>query len=127
MRFSLVLALSLAALTMTAAAQKHQKPKSKPSYTAEKEAKGGGGRNVKAVPAAKSSSAQELRRVEQSSAKAQGSHKADSSKRSAPALKGQKKETNPPIRLSGGGGKGSKSGKGADPNKGRLRHKGSHK
>ncbi len=133
MRFSLVLALALAGLTMTAAAQKHQKPKAKPSYTEEKRSGKSQTRAIK-KPATHGSTAQELRRVEQSSAKVSASRKAESGKaaRTSPALKGQKlkgqkKEANPPIHFasSGSSGKGSKS-KGGDPTKGRLRHKGSH-
>jgi len=128
MRFSLVLALVLASLTITATAQKHQKPKAKPTYNEEKHGGKGGARAVK-EPTTRSSSAQELRRVEQSGARATGSKKADSGKAAArtnPVLKGQKKEENPPIRFasSGGAGHGSK-GKGGDQLKGRLRHKGS--
>ena len=127
MRFSLVLALALAILTITATAQKHQKPKAKPTYNLEKQSSKGGARAVK-EPTARTSSAQELRRVEQSGARATASKKAESSKaaRTNAALKGQKKEENPPIRFasSGGAGHGSK-GKGGDQLKGRLRHKGS--
>jgi hypothetical protein len=127
MRFSLVLALALAGLAITATAQKHQRPKAKPSYNEEKSSKGGA-RAVK-EPATRSSAAQELRRVEQSSARASTSRKAESGKaaRTNAALKGQKKEVNPPIHFgsSGGSGKGSK-GKGGDELRGRLRHKGSH-
>ena len=128
MRSSLVLALALAGLTMTAAAEKHQRPKAKPSYSEEKQSGKGGARAVK-EPATHASAAQDLRRVEQSSARMSASRKAESGKvaRTNPALKGQKKEENPPIHFSssGGSGKGSKS-KGGDELKGRLRHKGSH-
>jgi len=120
--------LALAGLTVTAAAQKHQKPKAKPSYSEEKQKGKSGARAVK-EPATHASAAQDLRRVEQSSAKTSASRKAESGKaaRTNPALKGQKKEANPPIHFgsSGTSGKGSKS-KGGDPYKGRLRHKGSH-
>jgi len=119
--------LALAGLTITATAQKHQRPKAKPSYNEEKSSKGGA-RAVK-EPATRNSAAQELRRVEQSSARASTSRKAESAKaaRTNAALKGQKKEGNPPIHFgsSGGSGKGSK-GKGGDELRGRLRHKGSH-
>ncbi len=129
MRFALVLASALAGLTMTAEAQKQQKPKAKPSHTSEKEVKGGGGRTAKA-PAMRDSAAQDLRRVEQSSAKASASHKTQSAKAAgtAPLLKGEKSEKNPPINVAGGGGgrHGSKSSKSGDSTKGRLRHKGSH-
>jgi len=127
MRFSLVLALMLAVLTATAGAQKHQKPKAKPSYTEEKPKKSAGP-GVKAAPNSHASTSQELRRVEQSGAKASASRKATSSKptRLSPALKGEKKDANPPIHFAAAGNNhGSKSSKGADPYKGRLRHKGS--
>ncbi len=123
MRFLLVLALALAGLTMTAAAQKHQKPKTKPSYNEEKSGKG----STRAVkePGTHSSTATELRRVEQSGARASASRKAENSKaRTNAALKGEKKEANPPIQSSGGSAHGAK-GKGGDQLKGRLRHKGS--
>jgi hypothetical protein len=126
MRFSVVLALTLAALTMAASAQKHQKPKTKPTYTEEKQAKGAS-RAVKA-PAEHSSTAQELRRVEQSGAKASATHKGGNQAHLPPALK-EKKETNPPISVSGAShpGHANKGSKKSDPYKGRLRHKGSHK
>jgi hypothetical protein len=83
---------------------------------------------VKALPA-HSSAAQELRRVEQSSAKVSASRKANSDKaaRTGPMVKGQKNEANPPIRFSAAGGSGH-GGKGKQGNSGksRLRHKGSH-
>jgi len=127
MRFSLVLALFLAGLTMTATAEKHRRPKAKPSYSEENKSSKGGARAVK-EPATHTSAAQDLRRVEQSGARASASRKAESGKaaRTNAALKGQKKEENPPIHFasSGGTGHGSK-GKSGDPLKGRLRHKGS--
>ena len=125
MRFSLVLALALAGLAITATAQKHQRPKAKPSYNEEKSSKGGA-RAVK-EPGTRSSTATELRRVEQSGARASASRKAEGSKaRTSAALKGEKKEANPPIHFgsSGGTAHGGKS-KGGDQLKGRLRHKGS--
>ena len=126
MRFSLVLALALAGMPMIATAQKHQKPKAKPSYNEEKSSKSGA-RAVK-EPGTRSSTATELRRVEQSGARVSASRKAESAKaaRTNPALKEQKKEANPPIHFgsSGGTSHGGKS-KGGDQLKGRLRHKGS--
>ena len=41
MKFSVVLALAMAGLTMTASAQKLQKPRTKPSHSEEKESKSG--------------------------------------------------------------------------------------
>jgi len=124
MRFLFVLALAVTGLTMTAVAQKHQKPKAKASYSEEKQSNKGG-RSVK-EPAAKSSSATELRRVEQSGARVSAPHKQATKAHPAPVLKAQKGDGNPPIRFAsaGGSGKGGKS-KGGDPYKGRLRHKGS--
>ncbi|HWZ81690.1 MAG TPA: hypothetical protein VNW47_03650 [Terriglobales bacterium] len=128
MRFSVVLALAMAGLTMTAAAQKFDKPtRTKPSHHEEKE----GNKKSRAVakePANKNSPAQELRRAEQSSArssvKKSGTGKAA---RTNPALKAQKKESNPPIHFaSTSGSKGDGKRKAGDPYKGRLRHKGSH-
>lgn len=114
---------------MSASAQKHQKPRAKPSYNEEKAAKSPN-RTVKA-PATHASTAQDLRRVEQSSAKMSGSHKAGGSQQAhttAAALKAEKKDSNPPIHATGStAGHGSKGNKGADPYKGRLRHKGSHR
>jgi len=113
---------------MTATAQKHQKGKAKPSYNVEKQSSKGGSRAVKEPSTRSSSAAQELRRVEQSSARTSASHKAGSGKatRTSTALKGQKKEANPPIHFASSGsvGHGSKS-KGGDELKGRIRHKGS--
>ena len=126
MKFSVALALAMAGLTMTASAQKLQKPRTKPSHSEEKESKKGS-RAIK-EPANRSTAATELRRVEQSGAKASASRKAESNKaaRTNPALKVKEKDSNPPIHLasSGGAGKGNK-GKAGDPYKGRLRHKGS--
>jgi len=128
MRFSLALALALTSLTIVATAQKHQKSKTKPSYNEEKQGSKGGARTIK-EPGTRNSSAQELRRVEQSGARMSASKKSESGKaaRTNAALKGQKKEQNPPIHFasSGSGGHGGK-GKGGDELKGRLRHKGSH-
>lgn len=126
MRFSWVLALVLAGLTMTASAQKYQKPKAKPAHSGERQTKSQP-RAVKAPPA-HSSAAQELHRVEQSSARVSASRKMNSAKaaRTGPVVKGQN-EANPPIRFSAAGGSGH-GGKGKQGNSGksRLRHKGSH-
>ena len=127
MRFSVVLALAMTGLTMTSAAQKVDKPKTKPSHSEEKADSKKKSRVVAKEPANKNSSAQELRRVEQSSARTSGK-KSETGKaaRTNPALKAQKKESNPPIQFaSSSGSKGGKR-KAGDPYKGRLRHKGSH-
>ncbi len=127
MRFSLVLALTLAGLTVTAAAQKYQKPKAKPARSEEKQSAKSKRQAVK-EPATHGTAAQELHRVEQSSAKLSASRKAQNSKaaRTNPALKGQKKDANPPIHFgaSGSPGHANKS-KSGDALKGRLRQKGS--
>lgn len=127
MRFSLVLALVLAGLTMTASAQKYQKPKAKPAHSGERQTKSQP-RAVKAPPS-HSAAAQELHRVEQSSARVSASRKTNSDKaaRTGPMLKGQKKEANPPIRVSAAGSSGHEGkGKQGNSSKSRLRHKGSH-
>lgn len=128
MKFSVVLALAMAGLTMAASAQKLQKPRTKPSHSEEKESRKGN--RVVKEPSDRSTAATELRRVEQSSAKVSGSKKAESNKaaRTNPALKVKTRDSNPPIHLgsSGGSGGGGGKGKAGDPYKGRLRHKGSH-
>jgi len=127
MRSWLSLILALAWVTIPATAEKPQKPKAKPTHSEEKEGKGSA-KTVK-PPTNRNSSSQELRKIEQSSAKTPGARKGDSSKapRTAAVVKPEKQERNPPIQFSsgGGGGKGSK-GKGSDPYKGRLKHKGAH-
>ena len=126
MRFSVVVAIALA-LSVTAAAQKVQKPKAKPSYSEEKESGKKGARAFK-EPASHTSAAQELRRVEQSSARVATSRKSESNKaaRTTPAFKTQKKDGNPPIHFSAASGSGKGSGKTANALKGRLRQKGRH-
>jgi hypothetical protein len=128
MRFSAITALAIACFTMTAAAQKFDKPtRTKPTHHEERV---GNKKSRVAVkePANKNSSAQELRRVEQSSARS-SAKKSETTKaaRTNPALKAQKKESNPPIHFaSSSGAKGGAKRKAGDPYKGRLRHKGSH-
>ena len=126
MKFSVVLALVFAGLTMTASAQK---PKTKPAHSEEKESSKKGSHAAVKVPANHSSSAQELRKVEQSGGKASTVKKSEGSQaaRKNPALKPEKKDKNPPIHFASAGGssKGGKNNAG-DPYKGRMRHKGSH-
>ncbi len=128
MKFSAILALVMAGLMMTASAQKVQKPKTKPSHSAEKDSSKKSSHTVK-EPASRNNAATELRRVEQSSAKVSAAKRTESNKaeRTNSALRVKTKDSNPPIHLgsSGGSGKSSK-GKSGDPLKGRLRHKGSH-
>ena len=128
MKSSVILVLAIAGLTMTASAQKLQKPKTKPSHSAEKDSSKKSSHTVK-EPVSRTNAATELRRVEQSSAKVSASRKAESNKaaHTDPALRVKTKDSNPSIHLAGpgGSGKGSK-GKSGDPLKGRLRHKGSH-
>src|SRR5258705_115158 len=111
MKFSVVLALAMAGVTMAASAQKLQKPRTKPSHSEEKESRKGS-RAVK-EPSNRSTAATELRRVEQSSAKVSGSKKAESNKaaRTNPALKVKTKDSNAPIHLGSSGGSGGGCGK----------------
>ena len=124
MRLSLILALTLAGMAAVPATA-YQKPRTKPSYTSDKPAKKNSGGHAAATPNERSSSAaQELRRVEQSSAKVNGTGKTGAAKSSAPrAVKADKSGVNPPIRLSGNGKGNGPKGKTADPAKGRLRQK----
>jgi len=125
MRFSVVLALALAGLTMTAAAQKPQRTRTKPSHREEKDSRKSHV-TAKESSSEKSGGAQELRKLEQSSARLSSARKTEGKARTNQALK-PRKESNPPIHFAsagpgkGGGGKG----KGGDPYKGRMRHKGS--
>jgi hypothetical protein len=128
MKFSLILALTLAALTMHATAQKYQKPKARPSHSVDKDEKSQP-RSLK-VTAPRDSAAQELHKAEQSGARMSVSRKAGSDKaaRTAQLARVQKQEANPPIHFtagksSGGGSKGKQS----NSLKGRLRQKGNHK
>ena len=124
MKFSAILIVAFTAFTMTAFAQKPQKTRTKPSHSEEKETHKKSGYIGKAPSSERSSAAQELRRVEQSSKKVPASHKAASAKGAhTPALKEQK-EGNPPIRFAAKGGSGKSGGKSGDELKGRLRHKG---
>lgn len=127
MRFSLVLALALAGWTMTAWAQQHNKLKVKPSHTNIEE-KGKSAKPAVKTPAANASAAQELRHLEQESAKGPASRGAATRKQAHPVLKPEKEEKTPPIRFSaaGGGGHAGTNKQGANPYKGRLRQKGSH-
>lgn len=122
----LALAVAVVILAIPAAAEKSQKQKQKPSYSEEKGTKGSA--HTMRPPSNRNSSAQELRKLEQSSAKTAGSRKGDKAPRSGAVLKAEKEERNPPIQFSsaGGGSKGAK-GKSANSYKGRLRHKGSHR
>jgi hypothetical protein len=122
MRYSVILAVAMAGLAITASAQKMQK--TKPSHNSEKESKKGSHVAIKDAPN-KSTATQELRRVEQSGSKVSGSRHETAKATRTTAVKGEKKEANPPIHFgSSGSGKGGKS-KAGDPYKGRLRHKGS--
>jgi hypothetical protein len=122
-----MVALAVAGLTLLSSAQKLQKPKAKPSHNEEREsskktARTGTGKE----PTSRTSASQELRRVEQSSAKVSPARKAESTKaaRSNPALKTQKKDGNPPIHFASSGHSGKSGGKSGDELKGRLRQKG---
>ena len=112
---------------MAASAQKPQKPRTKAAPSEEKASHNKKSGYIGKEPGgAKNSAAQELHRVEQSSAKVSSAHKAESAKqvRNNPVLKAQKKDGNPPIHFSSTGGSGKSSGKSGDALKGRLRHKG---
>jgi len=122
MRLPLILTLALAAATAVPA-NAYQKPRVKPQYSSEKPTRSNGGGRVATSDRSTSSTAQELRRVEQSSAKVNGAGKNGEKKVSSPALKPDKGGTNPPIRLSGNGKGNGPRGKTADPSKGRLRQK----
>jgi len=125
MKSGLVLGLALAALSVTASAQKYQQPKVKPSHNSQKEARSQ--RPVKTgVP--RDNAAQELRKVEQAGVHANSSRKATVAKSSRPVpVRALKQDSNPPIHVAGGGGpKRPKGGKG-NTSSGRLRHKGSHR
>ena len=127
MRSSAILILAVAGLTITAAAQKPQKTRTRPSHSEEREAGKTNARVGKEPAAGRTSAAQELRRVEQSSAKVSPArNRAESAKaeRNNPVLKAQKKDGNVPIRFSSTGGSGKSKGKSGDALKGRLRHKG---
>jgi hypothetical protein len=128
MKFSAVVVLAVAGLTMTAFAQRLEKPRAKTSHSAQKEGNKKANRAVKEPPI-RNTAAQDLRRVEQSSAKVSGSKKAQSNKvpRTSPALKVKTKDSNPPIRFASSGvsGKGGR-GKPVNSLKGRLKHKGSN-
>lgn len=126
MKISAILAgLMLASLTMGAAAEKQHQPKAKPTYSSEKKK-----RQVKAPTATRSSSAQELHRVEQSGTRVSGGHRTEEAKtRRAAGVKPLKQDSNAPIHFASSGGSGGKGGGGKAANnyKGRLRHKGSHR
>ena len=127
MKLSVIVTLLIAGLTVSASAQKVQKSRTKPSHTEERES-GKTTARAPREPASRNSAAQELKRAEQSSAKVPAAHRNESAKagRNNPVLKAQRKEANPPIRLTAAGGSGKTSGKSGDALKGRLRHKGRH-
>ncbi|SRR5258708_1127531 len=126
MRFSAILVLALAGLTITASAQKPQKTRTKPAPSEEKASHKKTGYIGKDPGAGKTSAALELRKAEQSSAKVQAVRKGETEKeaRNNPVLKAERKDGNPPIRFSAKGGSGKSAGKSGDELKGRLRHKG---
>lgn len=128
MRFAVVAGLMIACLSVSAVAQKHQRPKAKPTYTAERESKGSG-RVSKAPTAGHDPATQELHKLEQSSAKSAGSRRSEDARapRTAAVLRADKQERNPPINAKGSAHQSGKGSKTADSSKGRLRHKGSHR
>lgn len=129
MRLAVIAGLLIASLTVSAFAQKHQRPKAKATYSAEKESKGSG-RTSKAPAPGRDPAAQELRKLEQSSAKTAGARHSEPGRapRSAAVFRAEKQERNPQINAKGSAGHSSgKGSKSADSTKGRLRHKGSHR
>jgi hypothetical protein len=121
MKTSSILVLALMAC-VSVGANAYQKPRVKPTYTSDKPNKSSGGRASVTPSQRSSSSAQELKRVEQSSARNNGAAKSGKAN-AGPVLKADKSGTNPPIRLSGNGKSNGPRGKTADPSKGRLRQK----
>lgn len=115
----------MAGLTVTSSAQKLQKPKGKPTHSQEREGSKKTARVGKDLAPERTSAASELRKVEQSSAKV-SARRTENAKaaRVSPVLKAEKKDGNPPIHFSAGGGSGKSKGKSGNELKGRLRHKG---
>jgi hypothetical protein len=126
MRFSVLLVLAVAGLTITSPAQKPQKLKTPPSHSEEKDKDKSTARAPRKEEAGRTSASQELRKVEQSSAKASGrkSTKAARTPRNTALVKSEKKDGNPPIHFGASGGGHKSSGKSKDALKGRMKHKG---
>ena len=120
--------LLLACLTVPAGAQRHQKsPKARPRNANETRAKDSS-RPVK-LASGNSSTAKELRKIEQSSAKTVATHDARQARasRSTAALRAEKEGRNPSIHPTSGEAKANKGKKNTHSAKGRLRHKGSRR
>lgn len=114
MRFPWILTLALVAVTVPAGAQKKNKVVVKPSHE-EKSAKGG---PVKG-PAPRSSSSQELQRIEQQTAKSSAGVKSE--RAHVAPVKKQREKPNAPIHfVSGTGAHGAGSGS-ANTSKSRVR------
>jgi len=127
MRWTIILALALASVSIAAVAQKREKSNARPSYKDEKETKGAA-RPVR-PPSTHNTSAKELHRLEQSSARKSTSRKVSGKKaaHTGAVVKAEKQERTPPIQFSSAGGGGGTKGKSkaSSSYKGRLRHKGS--
>ena|SRR5271156_5808920 len=126
-RFSLVVAIVLAGLSVSGQAQQNGTFKAKHSAP-EKERKAAPIGKTTGVATASSANAKDLQAVERESAKASGASRS-SGKKAGAALKPVKDKPNPPINFGGasGGGKNLATGHQAtDPSKGRLRQKHSH-
>jgi hypothetical protein len=127
MRAWLLFALILTSLTLAVSAQEYKTPKAKPYYSEsrrseEKQSKGVAA-DKKLTP--QTSNSQELRRVEQQTAKSVSSKAAKQRPHSARVVKTEREKPNPPIRFSSaGGGKTSMNDQGKNPYKGRVRQKG---
>lgn len=114
-------------VSLGAYAEKQRQPKAKPSYSEERSK---ANRPMKAPAAGRSSSAQELHKIEQSGARVSVARKAEEGKsRRSAGAKPLKQDGNPPIHFASSGSSGGKgkSGQAANSYKGRLRHKGSRR
>jgi hypothetical protein len=123
MRFSWFFALVLVGSVVTASAQQHHKPGTKPSSDQGASKAKASGTSVKS-PVGRDAASQELRRLEQETAKSVGAKRSTPRQRVAP-VKAEHEKQNPPIRFSGASGaQGGSTASGKNPYKGRLRQKG---
>ncbi len=126
MRFSVLLALAVAGMTITSPAQNQQKVKTPSSHSEEKDNAKSTARAPRKEEAGRNSASKELRKVEQSSAKVSSrkSTKAVRTPRNTAFVKSEKKDRNTPIHFGASGGGHKSSGKSKDALKGRMKHKG---
>jgi hypothetical protein len=124
MRSLSLFALILTSLTLAVSAQDYKTPKSKPYHSAkEKESKSIVADNK--ITASKTANAQELRRLEQQTAKSSASKTAKRPARTARVANTQHERPNPPIRISSATGThAGMTDQGKNPYKGRVRQKG---